>query len=114
VARMNRDATFSTFARNVRKCLSSSAVPRCLAPFVKPGFYDSTIGIAAPDELVDFLLREPSEYGLRPWDQLVACFTVGRMTVMSADRVRFETDQYYCDLERFDGRWLLELFYHRP
>ena len=69
---------------------------------------------ATAEEFVEFVWRQPNESGLRPWDQLVACFSVGRMTTGSEVQVRFETDAYYCDVIRVGRRWLLEDFSRLP
>jgi hypothetical protein len=84
---------------------------------VKPEFQYSDLADvtnephATPEEFVDFLWRQPDKSGVRPWDRLVACFTSGRLTGASEDQVRFETDEYYCDVARLGGRWLLDDFF---
>ena len=117
LARLRKDITFQTFVREVRACLSSSGTPKCFVRFVKPEFYYPDLWDrphATPEEFVEFVWRQSNESGLRPWDQLVACFSVGRMTAGSEVHVRFATDAYYCDVIRVGRRWLLENVSRRP
>jgi hypothetical protein len=120
LAQLRKDRTFSAFVSDVQACLTSPGVPGCFTKYVKPEFYYSDLWAstnqphATPAEFVDFLWRQPANYGVRPWDQLVACFTSGSLTNASKDEVRFETDEYYCGVARVGGRWRLASFAGRP